>query len=115
MKNPKTWQRPVMALIIGIVFLFGGFILVTSEGVAMQETKGSKKNEHIKAFALYQAKCLGCHDSIADPEKPGRTRDDWHLVVEIMHKYGFDLTEQESEMIIELLYDLRKGMEREAG
>jgi hypothetical protein len=32
-----------------------------------------------------------------------------------MHNYGLDLTDAESDMIIDLLYDLRKGMEREAG
>ncbi len=64
---------------------------------------------------MYTKKCLGCHDSVADPEKPGRTRDDWHLVVNVMHKYGLDMTAAEADMIIDLLYDLRKGMEREAG
>jgi len=32
-----------------------------------------------------------------------------------MHKYGLDMTADEAGMIIDLLYDLRKGMEREAG
>jgi hypothetical protein len=68
-----------------------------------------------KAFEVYKQKCLGCHDSVADPEKPGRTRDDWHLVVNVMHGYGLELTNEESEMIIDLLYDLRKGLEKEAG
>ncbi len=84
-------------------------------GVAMQETKAGKQETHMKAYAVYQNKCLICHDSVADPEKPGRTRDDWHLVVQVMHRYGLDLTVEESDMIIDLLYDLRKGMEREAG
>ena len=52
---------------------------------------------------------------MADPEKPGRTRDDWHLVVNVMHGYGLDLSTAESDAIIDLLYDLRKGMEKEAG
>jgi hypothetical protein len=32
-----------------------------------------------------------------------------------MHGYGLDLSTEESEQIIDLLYDLRKGLEREAG
>jgi hypothetical protein len=36
-------------------------------------------------------------------------------VVNVMHGYGMDLSTEESEMIIDLLYDLRKGLEREAG
>jgi hypothetical protein len=37
------------------------------------------------------------------------------MVVEIMHDYGFDLTPHESALITDLLYDLRRGMEKEAG
>jgi hypothetical protein len=36
-------------------------------------------------------------------------------VVNVMHGYGLDLSFEESEMVIDLLYDLRKGLEREAG
>ena len=32
-----------------------------------------------------------------------------------MHGYGLGLTQQETELIIELLYDLRKGVEKLAG
>jgi mono/diheme cytochrome c family protein len=74
-----------------------------------------KKIEHQKAFAIYQQKCLGCHDSVADPEKPGRTRDEWFIVVNVMHGYGMDLTDQEAAAITDLMYDLRKGLEKEAG
>ena len=108
------WRKSVWIL-LGIVFLVYGFLLSSSDGIAMQETKNDKKGMHLKAYELHQSKCLGCHISVADPEKAGRTRDDWHLVVQVMHKYGLDLTVDESEMIIDLLYDLRKGMEREAG
>jgi hypothetical protein len=75
----------------------------------------SKSVAHKQAFALYEKKCLGCHDSVADPEKPGRTRDDWHLVVNVMHNYGMEMTTDEAVVIVDLLYDLRQGMEREAG
>jgi hypothetical protein len=32
-----------------------------------------------------------------------------------MHDYGLEMTNEESDMIIDLLYRLRRGMEREAG
>jgi hypothetical protein len=32
-----------------------------------------------------------------------------------MHKNGLDLTDDQSEQIIDLLYDLRRGLEKEAG
>jgi hypothetical protein len=93
-------------------FLAAAFFLAGVNGEA-QETK--KKVENKKAYKLYQQKCSGCHDSVADPERPGKTRDDWHLVIEVMHKNGLKLKPAESEMLIDYLYNLRKGIEKEAG
>jgi hypothetical protein len=81
----------------------------------MVDADEAKMKMQQEAFQLFQAKCMGCHDSVADPEKPGRTRDDWHLVVNVMHGYGLDMTDAESVMIVDLLYDLRQGIEKEAG
>ena len=115
MKQMINWKLAFVGLICG-AFLCGGILLQGSDGMAAQKTKSAaKKESQVKAFQVYQQKCLGCHDSVADPEKPGRTRDDWHLVVNIMHDYGLDLTEEQSELIIDLLYDLRRGLEKEAG
>lgn len=112
----STWiQKRVVRTIILAGVVLSGFLIFGSHSVAMQEAKSGKKMMHEKAYVLYQSKCLGCHVSVADPEKAGRTRDDWHLVVQVMHGYGLDLTAEESDMIIDLLYDLRRGMEREAG
>jgi len=111
MKKLVNWWRTA-AILICAVFLLGGMGLMVNQGMAKQ---GQKNLQHQKAFKLYAKKCLGCHDSVADPEKPGRTRDDWHLVVKVMHRYGLDMTDDEADMIIDLLYDLRQGMEREAG
>jgi hypothetical protein len=36
-------------------------------------------------------------------------------VVNVMHNYGMEMKPDEADMIIDLLYDLRQGMEREAG
>jgi len=111
MKKKNRWWR-ISTVWLCTFLLLGGMCVLVNQGLAKQSQKSM---EHQKAFALYTAKCLGCHDSVADPEKPGRTRDDWHLVVNVMHEYGMDLTPGEADIIIELLYDLRKGMEREAG
>jgi hypothetical protein len=100
-------------LLVGLMLCAAGALfLLQSPWV---DASQKKKVAHQKAFAIYQQKCLDCHDSVADPEKPGRTRDDWFMVVNVMHDYGFDLTDQEAQAITDLLYDLRAGMEKEAG
>ena len=109
MKPNFLWKRFLLVVVCS-AFLLAGIFLNGSNGVAGQE----KKN-HAMAYQVYKQKCLGCHDSIADPEKPGRTRDEWHIVVNIMHKYGLDLTDEESEQMIDLLYELRRGLEKDAG
>jgi hypothetical protein len=78
---------------------------------------GDKKNkpDTAKAYKLYQAKCLSCHSSVADPEKPGRTRDGWFVVVNMMHKQGLKVTPDESATIVDFLYAIRKGLEKEPG
>ena len=98
-----------------LICLVGVMLILQSPVVIAGDKAKEKRMADQKAFEVYKQKCLGCHDSVADPEKPGRTRDDWHLVVNIMHDYGLELTTDESEMIIDLLYDLRKGLEKEAG
>lgn len=105
--------RGILVAFICTTFILGGIFLIGTQGMAKQKT--GKAVAHQKAHAVFVKKCLNCHVSVADPEKPGRTRDDWHLVVNVMHDYGMDLSQEESEMIIDLLYDLRKGIEREAG
>ena len=118
MKRLFTWKNILLGL-TAIAFLTGGVLLVDSNGIAMQGTttlaKAGKNADFEKAFKVYSQKCNGCHVSVAEPEKPGRTRDDWHIVVNVMHDYGLALTNDESELIIDLLYKLRQGIEREAG
>jgi hypothetical protein len=109
-ENAKPF-RMTLGWFYAFLFLGVVFLLVT-QGIAKQSQKSMA---HKEAFKMYEKKCLGCHDSVADPEKPGRTRDDWHLVIHVMHDYGMDMTADEADVIVDLLYDLRKGMEREAG
>ena len=107
-----TSKKQVLAILLVVCFAAAGILLLGGPGGAGQQQSASAQQ---KAHAVFEKKCLSCHVSVADPERPGRTRDDWHLVVHIMHGYGMDLTDQESAMIVDLLYSLRQGMEREAG
>lgn len=106
--------RKICLVTLCVLFLaFGGIF-------ALAETKkptanDKKKIDHKKAFAIYKQKCLQCHDSVADPEKPGRTRDEWLLVIETMHGYGLGLTPKETELVGGLLYNLRRSMEKDPG
>ncbi len=110
----KSLGQRVLPILVCVVFLLGGIVFAAGrEKSASPESR--KKVEHKKAFAVYKQKCLLCHDSVADPEKPGRTMDEWLLVLKTMHGYGLDLTPKETELIGGLLYDLRRGMEKEAG
>jgi mono/diheme cytochrome c family protein len=113
MSKRKSQFGRLLILTICVICAVGVLLVLQTSGAAAGGK--SKRQAQQNAFKVYQQKCLGCHDSVADPEKPGRTRDDWHLVVQVMHGYGLDLSTEESGAIIDLLYDLRKGMEREAG
>ena len=113
-KNQLSYGRT--SLLVGsLIGMLGLLLFMQSQSVAAGEASKQKNLNRMQAYKVFQQKCLGCHVSVADPEQPGRTRDDWHLVVNVMHGYGLDLTFEESEMIIDLLYDLRKGLEQEAG
>ena len=102
-------------LTVCLICAMGVLLVMQSQNVIAGEKAKSKSMDHMKAYKVYQQKCTGCHDSVANPEQPGRTRDDWHLVANVMHGYGLEISMEEREMIIDLLYDLRKGLEREAG
>lgn len=101
------WGMCCVALVIGISLV----ITVGSDSLAGDKSKPDMR----KAYKLYQAKCLGCHDSVADPEKPGRTRDGWFVVVNLMHKRGVNVTPDEGSMIVDLLFSLRRGIEKDPG
>jgi mono/diheme cytochrome c family protein len=111
-KPYRQFSNRSWVLVGMIVCTAAVLMLLHSPWVAADE---KKKGEYKKAFSIYQKKCINCHDSVADPEKPGRTRDDWFLVVNVMHGYGFELTDQEARAITDLLYDLRAGLEKDPG
>ncbi|MBT6341304.1 MAG: cytochrome c [Desulfobacula sp.] len=111
MKTGKYWRKIIFSLAI-TTLVVSGFVFQGMDGTARAD---QKKIDHEQAYKVYTKNCLDCHDSIADPEKPGKTRDEWYIVVNVMHKYGLGLTPEESDQIVDLLYDLRKGIEKEAG
>ena len=111
MKTNIHWNKMIFVVAVTILVM-GGFILLGMGGIAQAD---QKKLNHEQAYRLYTKNCLDCHDSVADPEKLGKTRDEWHIVVNIMHQYGLGLTPEESGQIVDLLYDLREGIEKEAG
>lgn len=113
MNKRQSQSRRFLFLAICVICAVG--ILLVLQNTDVTAGSQNKLQAQQNAFKVYQQKCLGCHDSVADPEKPGRTRDDWHLVIQVMHGYGLDLNIEESNQIIDLLYNLRKGMEREPG
>lgn len=72
--------------------------------------------DQMKGYALNNKYCTSCHDSVADPEKTGFTRDTWLLIINIMHKNGLEkLSEEDNDALVDYFYMIRKGMEREAG
>ena len=116
MQNKNLFSsKGLWLLTVFLICAIGVLLVGQSSNVVAGEKAKSKNLDRMKAYQVYLQKCMGCHDSVANPEQPGRTRDDWHLVVNVMHGYGLGLSFEESEMIIDLLYDLRKGLEREAG
>jgi hypothetical protein len=77
---------------------------------------GEKQSDIEKGYQLSKKKCLGCHDSVANPEAGRKTRDDWHIIINIMHKkFDQKLTSEELESLINYFYTIRKGIEKDAG
>lgn len=67
-------------------------------------------------YQLNKKHCISCHDSVADPEKSGLTRDTWLLVLKLMHKNGLEkLSVEEEATLVDYFYSIRKGIERDAG
>jgi hypothetical protein len=72
--------------------------------------------DQMNGYALSNKYCTSCHDSVADPEKPGFTRDTWHLLINIMHKNGLEnLSTEENGALVDYYFMIRKGLELEAG
>lgn len=66
-------------------------------------------------FAVFKKHCTQCHNSVADPERPGKTRDEWYAIINLMEGHGLNISQSEADMIVDLLYNLRRGVEENPG
>lgn len=93
-----------------IMIAFGLSILLGSNSFAL-DVRSVKDG-----YELNKKYCVSCHDSVANPERDGFTRDSWHLILNLMHKHGLQkLSNEETEALIDYFYTIRKGMENQAG
>ena len=69
-----------------------------------------------KGYQLAKKRCTSCHDSVANPEAGRKTRDEWIVVIDIMHKqFHVKSNKDEQELLIIYFYTIRKGLETEPG
>jgi len=102
-----TWLQTVAvcAGVIGLGLLISG----SAKTMQAQETTVQEYNEMVQAYSFYKQKCLSCHYDVTDPEKPGKTRDQWRSVVNTMRGHGVNVNLQEAGIIVDLLYLVRPG------
>jgi|OpeIllAssembly_1097287.scaffolds.fasta_scaffold89604_2 hypothetical protein len=90
-------------------------VTVVPSTAGAADKAGKSGHPSSKAHQLIVQKCTGCHVSVVDPERPGKTRDEWYAVVRLMQSHGFRLTDQETELIVDHLYAVRRGIEKTPG
>ena len=105
-------RKPHHLLLMALLLL--GLILGAA-GLGLAGKVQMEADAQMAAYEVFKQKCLACHDNIADPERPGKTRDGWTIVVKYMGDHYVDLNDQEASQIINLLYAIRKGLEKEPG
>ena len=105
-----------------LVLVGCGFAITTESAWAMDEaipqklaTAKVKANSQMKAqpkqyeYAVFKKHCTQCHESVADPEKPGKARDEWYRIINLMEGHGLNISQDEADMIVDLLFALRRG------
>ena len=60
-------------------------------------------------YAVFKKHCPQCHESVADPERPGKPRDEWYRIINLMESHGLSINQDEADMIVDLLYNLRRA------
>ena len=122
MRAPKT-----AGWVAAFALAFGGLALSAGEAHAMDESTKVEvtavvvPNPNAKAqakafeFAVFKKHCTQCHNSVADPERPGKTRDEWYAIINLMEGHGLTISQEEADMIVDLLYSLRRGIEDTPG
>ncbi len=69
-----------------------------------------------KGYQLAKKRCTSCHDSVANPEAGRKTRDEWVLVISVMHKqFKAPISNQEQAQLADYFYTIRKGLEKDPG
>lgn len=111
MLSPNKTCRRILLTLVACGLVLGAAGLAPAKPGKRQMAA----EEQMAAYQLYQQKCLACHLSVADPERPGKTRDGWTIVVKYMNDHFVSLNDQEAAQIINLLYALRRGLEKEPG
>jgi len=116
MTSHRAWTRMVQAaLACGFALCIGLLLLGYSKDIRAGETTLQEHQEMVEAYSLFKEKCLGCHMDVTDPEKAGKTKDEWYVVVNIMKGHGVNISPEESAVLVSLMYTLRPGMEEEPG
>jgi hypothetical protein len=120
-KTSKIWKTLTLAGGGGV--LVAGLICgpISDRAASAGEPTLVKPNPEAQAqakqleFAVFTKHCTQCHNSVADPERPGKTRDEWYAIVNLMQGHGLDIAQEEADMIVDLLFNLRRGMEQTPG
>lgn len=114
--------------VAGLMLVCGGIAIAAPAGWPMDTGRQAwasepkiKPNPNAQAqakqeeFAVFKKHCIQCHNSVADPERPGKTRDEWYATINLMEGHGLNISQEEADMIVDLLYNLRRGMEDTPG
>jgi len=89
--------------------------LLAPVGTGAAETKKVSVDLQ-KGYQLAKKHCTSCHDSVANPEAGRKTRDEWIIVIDIMHKkFQVKLKKDEQEQLVNYFYAVRKGLEKDPG
>ncbi len=107
----RKWS---VTIVLTSLLSFAGSALAMDPALG-KASSSPKKIVMEKAYKLYQANCITCHDGVANPDSPGKTRDDWHIVIKLMHGYGLNITDAEEDILVDYFFTIRKGTEKEAG
>lgn len=98
---------------VSAAWLAGALLL--SVGLGAAESKKSEGDLQ-KGYQLAKKHCTRCHDSVANPEAGPKTRDEWIVVISLMHKkFPAPLSHQEQEQLVNYFYNIRKGLEKDPG
>ena len=95
--------------------LFFAVALLIPVGVVAAEAKKNAVDLQ-KGYQLAKKRCVSCHDSVANPEAGRKTRDEWIIVIDVMHKqFNVKMSNDEKALLTNYFYSIRKGLEKDPG